>query len=43
MLVRTTLRASTMKQIRDVIIDKKRRTPEKDLVVVIKPNEEVHL
>ena len=29
-----------MKQIRDVIIDKKRRTPEKDLVIVIKPNEE---
>jgi biopolymer transport protein ExbD len=33
-------KSSTMKQIRDVLIDKKRRTPEKDLVVVIKPNEE---
>jgi biopolymer transport protein ExbD len=33
-------KSSTMKQIRDVIIDKKRRTPEKDLVIVIKPNEE---
>lgn len=32
--------SSTMKQIRDVIIDKKRRTPEKDLVIVIKPNPE---
>jgi len=33
-------KSSTMKQIRDVIIDKKRRTPEKDLVIVIKPNDE---
>ncbi len=33
-------KSSTMKQIRDVIIDKKRRTPEKDLVIVIKPNED---
>lgn len=33
-------KSSTMKQIRDVLIDKKRRTPEKDLVVVIKPNQE---
>jgi biopolymer transport protein ExbD len=33
-------KSSTMKQIRDVIIDKKRRTPEKDLVIVIKPNKE---
>jgi biopolymer transport protein ExbD len=33
-------KSSTMKQIRDVLIDKKKRTPEKDLVVVIKPNKE---
>ena len=33
-------KSSTMKQIRDVIIDKKRRTPEKDLVIVIKPNQD---
>ncbi len=33
-------KTSTMKQIRDVIIDKKRRTPEKDLVIVIKPSDE---
>ncbi len=33
-------KTSTMKQIRDVIIEKKRRTPEKDLVIVIKPNDE---
>ena len=32
-------KSSTMKQVRDVIIDKKRRTPEKDLVVVLKPGE----
>jgi biopolymer transport protein ExbD len=31
---------STMKQIRDVLIDKKKRTPEKDLVVVIKPTQD---
>lgn len=31
-------KSSTMKQIRDIIIDKKRRTPEKDLVIVIKPS-----
>lgn len=35
-------KSSTMKQIRDVIIDKKRRTPEKDLVVVIKPTDEAN-
>ena len=33
-------KSSTMKQIRDVIIDKKRRTPEEDLVIVIKPGME---
>ncbi len=32
-------KTSTMKQIRDVIIDKKRRTPETDLVVIIKPSD----
>ena len=32
-------KTSTMKQVRDVIIDKKRRTPEKDLVIVIKPSD----
>lgn len=31
-------KSSTMKQIREIIIDKKRRTPEKDLVIVIKPS-----
>ena len=31
---------TTMKQIRDVIIQKKRSTPEKDLVIVIKPSPE---
>jgi len=30
-------KSTTMKQVRDVIIDKKRRTPEEDLVIVIKP------
>jgi biopolymer transport protein ExbD len=30
-------KSSTMKQIRDIIIDKKRRTPAEDLVIVIKP------
>ena len=35
-------KSSTMKQIRDVIIDKKRRTPEKDLVIVIKPTNEAN-
>jgi biopolymer transport protein ExbD len=30
-------KSSTMKQIRNVIIDKKRSTPEDDLVIVIKP------
>lgn len=33
-------KTSTMKQIRDVIIHKKRTTPKDDLVVVIKPGEE---
>lgn len=32
-------KTSTMKQIRDVIIDKKRRTPEADLVIIIKPSD----
>jgi biopolymer transport protein ExbD len=34
------LKSSTMKQIRDVIIDKKRRTPVDDLVIVVKPGAE---
>ena len=33
-------KSSTVKQIRDVIIDKKRRTPIDDLVIVIKPGAE---
>ena len=33
-------KSTNFKGIRDVIIDKKRRTPPDDLVVVIKPNEE---
>jgi biopolymer transport protein ExbD len=33
-------KSSTMKQIRDVIINKKRTTPKEDLVVVIKPSVE---
>ncbi len=32
-------KTSTMKQIRDVIIDKKRSTPEADLVIIIKPSD----
>lgn len=32
--------SSTYKKIRDVIIDKKRRTPDKDFVVIIKPSNE---
>jgi biopolymer transport protein ExbD len=34
--------SSTMKQIRDVIIRKKRSTSEKDLVIVIKPTEKAN-
>jgi len=33
-------KSSTFKEIRNVILDKKARTPEKDLVVVLKPSEE---
>lgn len=33
-------KSSTFKEIRNVIMDKKARTPEKDLVVVLKPSEE---
>ncbi len=33
-------KSSTVKQIRDVIIDKKRKTPVDDLVIVIKPGAE---
>jgi biopolymer transport protein ExbD len=33
-------KSSTMKQVRDVIINKKRTTPEKDLVIVIKPTDQ---
>jgi len=33
-------KTSNFKEIRDVLIDKKRRTPPEDFVVVIKPNEE---
>lgn len=33
-------KSTNFKGIRDIIIDKKRRTPPEDLVVVIKPNEE---
>lgn len=33
-------KSSTFKEIRNVIIDKKRRTSEKDFVVILKPNEE---
>lgn len=35
-------KSSTMKQIRDVIINKKRTTAEKDLVIVIKPTEQAN-
>lgn len=31
---------STFKEIRNVLLDKKARTPEKDLVVILKPSEE---
>lgn len=34
------LKSSTMKQIRDEIISKKRSTPKEDLVIVIKPSNE---
>ena len=34
------LKTSTMKQVRDVIINKKRSTPKEDLVIVIKPGAE---
>jgi biopolymer transport protein ExbD len=33
-------KSSTMKQVRDVIINKKRSTPKEDLVIVIKPSNE---
>lgn len=33
-------KSSTFKEIRNVLLDKKTRTPEKDLVVVLKPSEE---
>ena len=33
-------KSTTFKEIRNVILDKKARTPEKDLVVVLKPSEE---
>ena len=33
-------KSSTFKEIRNVLLDKKARTPEKDLVVVLKPSEE---
>jgi biopolymer transport protein ExbD len=33
-------KTSTFKEIRNVLLDKKARTPEKDLVVVLKPSEE---
>jgi biopolymer transport protein ExbD len=33
-------KSTNFKEIRDVIIDKKRRTPIEDLVIVIKPNEQ---
>ncbi|MEI6584944.1 MAG: biopolymer transporter ExbD [Sediminibacterium sp.] len=33
-------KSSTFKEIRNVLLDKKSRTPEKDLVVVLKPSEE---
>ncbi len=33
-------KSSSFKEIRDIIIDKKRRTDEKDFVVILKPNEE---
>ena len=33
-------KSSTFKEIRSVLLDKKSRTPEKDLVVVLKPSEE---
>jgi biopolymer transport protein ExbD len=33
-------KSTTMKQVRDVIIEKKRRTPVEDLVIVIKPGAE---
>ncbi len=35
-------KSSTMKQIRDVIINKKRSTEEKDLVIVIKPTDQAN-
>lgn len=33
-------KSSTFKEIRNVLLDKKARTPEKDLVIVLKPSEE---
>lgn len=33
-------KSSTFKEIRNVLLDKKARTPEKDLVVILKPGEE---
>jgi biopolymer transport protein ExbD len=33
-------KSSTFKEIRNILLDKKARTPEKDLVVVLKPSEE---
>ncbi len=33
-------KSSTFKEIRNVLLDKKSRTPEKDLVVILKPSEE---
>jgi biopolymer transport protein ExbD len=33
-------KSTTFKEIRNVLLDKKSRTPEKDLVVVLKPSEE---
>jgi biopolymer transport protein ExbD len=36
----TKLQSSTFKAIRDIIIDKKRRTPSEDFVVIIKPSQD---
>ncbi len=38
--MRQIFKASNYKEIRDVIIKKKRSTPPEDLVIVLKPNEE---
>ena len=37
---RKALKSTNFKELRSILLDKKARTPEKDLVVIIKPNPE---